>query len=294
MHSKAEKWYTDSVVERRSGTQIKRRNLQKETYVLEFCMPKGKSTKAVFKEYNQSQIELIPRTADELIPEKHLVRVVHETIEKMDLEPLLKQYRTGGGASRYAPLMLLKVFVYAYAVGVFSSRKIAKALRENIYFMWLSGKQTPDFRTLNQFRKTKLQPVMQEVFVSSVKLLSEAGYVRLDNYFLDGTKIESRAGRYTFVWKGAVDTNEEKMDEKIRAYVQEAERIAEEENVMYGDEDLEEMGRGPITDEQIQAMADKLSAVIAKLEKPFDEKPASHESKKKTPEDAEDLQGRLF
>ena len=70
-------------------------------------MPKGKSDKPVFKEYNQKQIELIPRTSDELIPAKHLVRVVDETVEKLNIEPLLAQYTTGGGASRYAPLMML-------------------------------------------------------------------------------------------------------------------------------------------------------------------------------------------
>ncbi len=125
--------------------------------MVKFYMPKGKSDKLVFKEYNQHQLELIPKSADELIPQTHLVRIVDDTINKMNLEPLLKQYKYGGGASRYAPLMMLKVFVYAYSVGIFSSRKIAKALRENIYFMWLSGRQTPDFRTINKFRNTKLK-----------------------------------------------------------------------------------------------------------------------------------------
>ena len=249
--------------------------------MLEFNMPKGISDKPVFKEYNQSQIELLPKTADELIPQDHLVRVVDDTIDKMDLEPLLKQYKYGGGASRYAPLMMLKVFVYAYSVGIFSSRKIAKELRENIHFMWLSGKQTPDFRTINKFRKTKLQPVMHEVFISSVKLLADAGYVKLENYFLDGTKIESKAGRYTFVWKGAVDTFEKKMDEKIREYLKEAERIAAEENEEYGDRDLEEMGSGPISEELIQKMADELNSIIAKLDVPADEPEETKKRKKK-------------
>jgi transposase len=61
--------------------------------------------------------------------------------------------------------------------------------------MWLSGRQRPDFRTINKFRKTKLQPVMHEVFISSVKILAESGYVKFENYFLYGTKIESKAGR---------------------------------------------------------------------------------------------------
>ncbi len=249
--------------------------------MLEFNMPKGVSDKPVFKEYNQKQIELLPKTADELIPQDHLVRVVDDTIDKMDLEPLLKQYKYGGGASRYAPLMMLKVFVYAYAVGIFSSRKIAKELRENIHFMWLSGKQTPDFRTVNKFRKTKLHPVMHEVFISSVRLLANAGYVNLENYFLDGTKIESKAGRYTFVWKGAVDTFEKKMDEKIREYLNEAERIAAEENKEYGDRDLEEMCSGPISEDLIQKMVDELNSIIANLDVPAEEPEETKKRKKK-------------
>lgn len=74
------------------------------------------------------------------------MRVVSEAIDKLDPRPFLAQYK-GGGTSSYHPQMLLKVLVYAYSQKLYSSRKIAKALRENIHFMWLSGEQRPDFRT---------------------------------------------------------------------------------------------------------------------------------------------------
>jgi transposase len=244
-------------------------------------MPKGISDVPVFKEYDQSQIELIPKSADELIPQDHLVRIVDKTVNEMDLEPLLKQYKYGGGASRYAPLMMLKIFVYAYAEGIFSSRRIAKALRENIHFMWLSGRQTPDFRTINKFRNSKLKPVMHEIFIASVKLLAESGHVNLENYFLDGTKIESKAGRYTFVWKGSVDTFEKKMNEKLREYLQEAEKIAEEENIEYKNRDLEEMGKGPVSAEKIKEMADHLSSIISKLDEQEEPEKETKKAKKK-------------
>ena len=74
-------------------------------------MPKGVSNRLTFKPYDQGQRELIPPSAEELIGENHLVRVVSATLDSLNLEPLLRQYRSGGGASRYSPLMLLKVLV---------------------------------------------------------------------------------------------------------------------------------------------------------------------------------------
>ncbi len=230
-------------------------------------MPKGVSDKITFKPYDQGQIELIPPTADELIPRDHLVRVLSATLDQLDLEPLLSRYESGGGASRYNPLMLLKVLVYGYLNNVCSSRMLAKNVRENIYFRWLAGCQQPDFRTINSFRKDKLAPIIDEVFVEVVKLLHKKGYVQLQRLYVDGTKIESRANRYTFVWRRAVDSFDKKLEEKVRAFIEEAKQLTEDENVEFGEEDLPEMGKGPISSETISAMAEKLNGVITNLSK---------------------------
>jgi transposase len=92
---------------------------------------------AVFKPYIMGQVRLLPPSYDELIEPGHLVRVVSDAIDQLDLSPLLAQYK-GGGTSSYHPLMMLKVVVYAYTQKTYSSCQIAKALRENIHFMWLS------------------------------------------------------------------------------------------------------------------------------------------------------------
>ncbi len=94
---------------------------------------------------------LLPSSLDELIPTNHLVRTVNAAIEGMDIQPLLKSYK-GGGTSSYHPRMLLKVLLYAYTQKIYTSRKIAKALREDITVMWLAGNNKPDFRTINRFR----------------------------------------------------------------------------------------------------------------------------------------------
>jgi len=205
-------------------------------------MSKGKSDKITYKPYEQNQAYLIPPSAGELIPSSHLVRLVSEVIDEMEIERLLRKYQVGGGASRYNPVMMTKVFVYGYMTKVCSSRMLAKSVRENVMFMWLAGNQKPDFRTLNDFRGKLLKGVMEEIFVTAVKMLAAKGYIKLEHYFVDGTKIESASGRYTFVWKKAVGKNNEKLDAKLRAYIKTAERVWEDENSEYGDRDLEELG----------------------------------------------------
>ena len=205
-------------------------------------MSKGKSDKLTYKPYEQHQPYLIPPSIKELIPEKHLVQLVNEVIDEMGLQQLLEHGRVGGGASRYNPVMMIKLFVYGYMNKVCSSRMLAKAARENVMYMWLAGGQKPDFRTLNDFRGKLLKGVMEEIFVTSVKMLHKKGYIKLEKYFCDGTKIESAAGRYTYVWKKSVEKNDKNLDEKLRSYIKLAEQVWEEENGEYGDKDLEELG----------------------------------------------------
>ena len=98
-------------------------------------------------------------------------------------------------------------------------REIARAVREHIHFMWLSGKQRPDFHTINRFRTQRLAPVIDEVFIESVKLLAEAGYAGLKSFFVDGTKVEANANRYSYVWRRAAEKSENKIDEKLRGFL---------------------------------------------------------------------------
>ena len=236
-------------------------------------MSRGKSDIITYKPYEQHQAYLIPPSADELIPADHLVRLVNEVIDEMGIERLLRKYQAGGGASRYNPVMMTKVFVYGYMTRVCSSRMLAKAVRENVMFMWLSGNQKPDFRTLNSFRGKLLKGVMEEIFITAVKMLAAKGYIKLENYFVDGTKIESASGRYTFVWKKAVENNNRKLDEKLRAYIQMAEQAWEDENTEYGDHDLEELGgKEEFTSADVKELAGILRGRLERLSDEEDKK----------------------
>jgi transposase len=193
-----------------------------------------------FKPYTQAQL-MLPTSLDELIPEDHLVRVVNRVIDGLSLDALLQRYK-GGGTSSYHPRMMLKVLIYAYTQQVYSSRQIAKALRENVNFMWLSGGNRPDFRTLNRFRSSRMKEVVGEVFTEVLEYLIEAGYVRLETYFVDGTKVEANANRYRYVWAKNVQRYQTQIREKIGALLDEIEEVNEAEQAEYGDEDLEELG----------------------------------------------------
>ena len=229
-------------------------------------MSRGVSDKITFKPYNQGEQWLLPPSLDELVPENHFVRIVSKTVDELRIEDVFAKYTKGGGASRYNPVMLLKVLVYCYMTGTYSSRQIAKQCRENVNVMWLTGFQKPDFRTINKFRSEKLKDSIEEIFVAAVKLLNRKGYVSLEKYFVDGTKIESAANRYTFVWKKAVEKNEKRLDEKLRIFLNDVDEITHKENQVYGDKDFAETGTDdPVTSEDIKAAAEEINKKLAEI-----------------------------
>jgi transposase len=228
---------------------------------------KRKPAAPVFKPYTMAQPSLIPPSWDELIPANHIVRVVNRAIERINLEPLLRKYK-GGGTSSYHPGMLLKVLVFAYTQRIYSSRQIAKAVRENVNFLWLSGGNQPDFRTINNFRGEKMKGAIEAVFTLVLEMLVEEGYVKLENYFVDGTKIEANANRHKVVWAKSRAKYEGRLREKVKELLQEIDAVNEAENEEYGDNDLEEMGgRGGGID------AEKLEKKIAALNQRLKEQP---------------------
>ncbi len=172
--------------------------------------------KIVFKTLNSNQSVLFPCNLLERIPANHPVLIVNQIVDQLNIDCLLSKYK-GGGTSAYHPRMLLKVLFYAYLSNIYSCRKIARALEENIYFMWLLGDSTPDFRTINRFRGESLKEDIKTLFTQIVLLLQESGYVSLDVQYIDGTKIESASNRYTFVWRGSVEKYKAKLEDKIRS-----------------------------------------------------------------------------
>jgi transposase len=242
-----------------------------------------KPAAAVFKPYVMNQVALMPPSYEEMIPADHLVRVVNKAVEEIDLSALLAQYK-GGGTSSYHPKMMLKVLVYAYAERIYSSRRIAKALRENIHFMWISGESRPDFRTINDFRGSRMKAVIEEVFTAVLEYLVRAGHVKLEHYFLDGTKIEADANKHKVVWSKRRENYHRRVQEQIKELLKQIEQANEDEQAEYGEDDLEEMGgkgSDDVNSELLKQTIDTLNEKLRKRNQPKkDTRPARKVLKK--------------
>jgi len=188
--------------------------------------------KVIFKSYTENDSLLLPPSLGDLVSPTHPARIVSNIIDHLDISSIESKYK-GGGTSSNNPRMLIKVLVYGYMCNTFSGRKIERQLKENIIYMWLSGYSTPDFRTLNLFRSQRLNGDFESIFTQVVELIHREGLVTLDVQYIDGTKIESIANKYTFVWKGTVDTYDERLKTKVDAVLRQAEKVisSEEEQV---------------------------------------------------------------
>ena len=171
-----------------------------------------------FRSYDPDQTLLFPQRIDRDIPKDDPVRILKSVIESLDLSGFKKLYHERG-RSPYHPKMMLMVILYSYMNNVYSCRKIEKLLYRDIYYIWLSGYQKPDFATINRFRN-RVKNEIGHIFTLLVLILVEKGFVTLEVGYLDGTKIESKANKYTFVWRKSVERNREKLLEKIRVLLQ--------------------------------------------------------------------------
>ena len=215
--------------------------------------------KVTFKAYSMNQASLLPPSLEELIPEGHLVRVVNQVVDELDITPLLAKYK-GGGTSSYHPRMMLKVIVYAYTQKIYSSRKIEKALWENIGFMWISGWNRPDFHTINNFRGSVMKEAVRKVFASLMEFLVAEGYVKMENYFVDGTKVGANSNPHKVVWAKKTKRYKEKLQKQIEELLDEIERVNTAENEVYGEENLEELGEeNQVTAEKVRQKVDEIN-----------------------------------
>ncbi len=229
-------------------------------------MKKHSHSRVTFKSYEQHQVMLLPPSLEDLIPKNHQVRIINNIIDKMNIDSLLATYK-GGGTSSYHPRMMLKVLIYAYSQRIYSSRNIGKALRENIHFMWLSGQNQPDFRTINRFRSSHIRESIEQIFSTVVSLLVESGFIDLKDYFIDGTKVEANANKFSYVWKKSTKRYKEGLQQKVKELFRAIDKINAEEDSHYGNKDLPEMGE----DSEIDSKA--ISERLAEMENQLSKKP---------------------
>ena len=181
-----------------------------------------------------NQTVLFPQRIDENIAENDPVRIVNAVVDSLDLENFRKLYKESG-RSAYHPKMMLKVILYAYMNNVYSCRKIEKLLLRDIHFMWLAGNEKPDFITINRFRN-RVKDELDNVFTQLVLLLAERGFISLEVEYIDGTKIESKANKYTFVWRKSMETGHDKVMERVGALLQQIDESIAQEKSLEGEQ----------------------------------------------------------
>lgn len=143
------------------------------------------------------------------------IKLVKNIIERMDLTKINKIYSRLGRKSTVNPITMLEILVFCYSESIFSSRKIEKACKNDIRLWYLlDGQKAPDHTSINRFRQ-KITSLIPELLVQMISLLIEEGQIDLSSLYIDGTKIESNANRYTFVWRKSVEKNQEKLRIKV-------------------------------------------------------------------------------
>lgn len=173
---------------------------------------------------------MVLRTAchDDEISSDHLVRLLDKVVDKIDISFILSQYK-GGGAPSYHPSMLIKVLIYAYIQNIYSSRRIEEAVKTDIHFRWLCGGHQPDHNTINNFRSHRLSDHLEYIFTQVVVLLNKGGVLSFKEQYLDGTKIEANANKYSFVWRKRIESSEKRMRERLKELWTYTQEVAKEE-----------------------------------------------------------------
>jgi transposase len=215
------------------------------------------------------------------LSEGDLVFFLLDTVPQLDLHRLYAPYeQETRGAPPFDPAMMVCLLLYAYSVGVFSSRKIALACERNLAFLAIVGQERPDFRTISDFRKLHLE-AFKDVFVQVVRLAGEAGLVKLGNVSTDGTKIQGNASRHKAMSYGYMKKAVERLREDIEALVTQAYQQDEAEDAALGSR------RGDELPAELARREDRLARIEAAMRRLEAQAKAEAAAERKRRADAE-------
>lgn len=223
--------------------------------------------KIVFKPYDQNQFVRVPIQIEEFIAPGHLVRIIDGVVGQLRMEDL-ENYYPGGGSSAYHPKMMIKVWLYGYCTGVYTTRPLARAIREQLPFIWLAGGQQPNFKTLSEFRGHRMQGMIDVIFKQVLLMLVQEGYINLEDLYVDGSKWEANANRHKVVWAKNTARYKAAVLERIEQLLAQVAQLQAEEDLRYGNRDLELQGEDKqvevvLTSERISEYLMNLNALIA-------------------------------
>ncbi|HET8669155.1 MAG TPA: IS1182 family transposase [Candidatus Saccharimonadales bacterium] len=245
-----------------------------------------------FLPYEPDQTFLLPPSPSEWLPENHLVYFVSDIIDRLDLQKFYSRYEGDGRRNQpYDPAMLVKVLVYGYATGVFSSRKQAKKLYEDVAFRLLGAGNFPSHRTICDFRMRHL-PELKELFVAVARLAKELGLVKLGTVALDGTKVKAHASKHKAMSYGRMKEQEQKLTQEIEALLERARATDAQEDARWGgDQGEEELPK------ELQRRQDRLAKIQAAKARVEERQAQADRERGRHPEDGQrrgDGAGRPF
>jgi len=189
-----------------------------------------------YREYQPDQDFLLPPSLRDWLREDHLAYFVSDMVDQLDLRAIESVYEEDErGQPPYHPLMMTKILIYGYCVGVFSSRRMQKALVEDVGFRVLAAGNEPDFRTISDFRKLHLK-ALQGLFDQVLQIALQAGTMKLGRVVLDGSKVKANASKHKAMSYGRMQEDEKRIKEEVRRILEEAEAVDGEEDARYGRE----------------------------------------------------------
>ena len=189
-----------------------------------------------FRQYEPDQMLLLPVSLREWLPEEHLAYFISDVVDHLDLSPIMRRYEgEERGYPPYHPRLMVKVLLYAYCMGIPSSRRIQRCLHEDIAFRVLAANNTPDFRTISDFRKDHLE-ALGDLFLQVLQLCQQAGLVKLGHVSLDGTKVRANASKHKAMSYGRMKEKEAVLESEVGRLLKEAQEVDEAEDQRYGRE----------------------------------------------------------
>ena len=184
--------------------------------------------------YDPNQQLLLPAALQEWLPEDHLAYFISDTVDQLDLTDITTRYeQERRGGPPYHPRMMVKVLLYGYCAGLASSRRIAQRLHEDIAFRVLAANNTPNFRTISDFRKDNLA-ALSGLFLQVLALCQRAGLVKLGHVALDGTKVKANASRHKAMSYRRMKEQEARLAVEVAELLRRAQEADAEEDHRYG------------------------------------------------------------
>ncbi len=187
-----------------------------------------------YRPYEPDQLLLLPPALQDWLPADHVVFFLSDLVEQLDLTAITAPYeQESRGYPPYHPRMMVKLLLYGYAIGVASSRRLAQRCQEDVAFRVLTANNTPDFRTISDFRKRHL-PALEALFVQVLRCCQRAGLVQLGTIALDGTKVRANASKHKAMSYGRMRTEVTRLEAEVQALLARAERVDAAEDAEHG------------------------------------------------------------